>query len=138
MNISITFTTNQKPWKIKEALRKKGHRLRKQDTSNLFLPMLKIVWSIEHAKRGYHSLNAKATLPAGSIFMKSPKYTATKLNRASNYSINIKRPGTYYVLVKSAHREGAGKTTMEGRLYLEKVKISDTGEKNVSTNFKVY
>jgi len=89
-----------------------------------------------NTQKGYHSLDARATIPVNT-FMKSPEYT-TKADGAGNYTINIKRPGTYYVLVKSGHREGVGKTTMEGRLYLEKVKISATGEKNVSTNFKVY
>jgi hypothetical protein len=89
-----------------------------------------------NTQKGYHNLDTRATIPANT-FMKSPEYT-TKADGAGNYNINIKRPGAYYVLVKSAHREGVGKTTMEGRLYLEKVKISDADEKNVSTNFKVY
>ena len=59
----------------------------------------------------------------------------TKADGVGNYSIKLK-PGTYYVLIRSANRTGLGMTSIDGMIYLKKVILSEDDE-NISHNFEL-
>lgn len=61
----------------------------------------------------------------------------TKTDGVGNYSINVKKNGVYYVIIRSKNRYGVGKAFALSRAYVKKVVISDNNEVNVSTEFEL-
>lgn len=87
-------------------------------------------------KAGYDSLDNNAI--NSTLRLKQYSKYSTKADGIGNYSMNIKKPGTYYILLQSVNRTGIGLNTIAGKIYLEKVYLEDGDEKNVSFNFGLY
>lgn len=60
----------------------------------------------------------------------------TKVNGSGNYEVNVNY-GTYYVLIKSSGRQGLSISEINGKLFLEKVKLVSKSIADVSENFKL-
>lgn len=56
----------------------------------------------------------------------------TKADGVGNYSLNIRKPGTYYVLLQSANHRGHRLVSAAGELHLFRVQLKEGDEKNIS------
>lgn len=73
-------------------------------------------------------------------FEASPFTYKTQADGVGNYSINLKSPGTYYVLLKSANRTGDGLSFVTSKYYISKcsIKNEDINFPNINKNFDLY
>lgn len=78
------------------------------------------------SKRAY---NAYTSLGSKALIEKS-------IDATGSYVANVK-PGTYYVVIKSANRHKVSIAEVLGTLFIKKVTVGEGGIKDVSTNFEM-
>ncbi len=84
-------------------------------------------------KSEFDALDEKSIRNIFKIILSKKKLNSTA-DGNGNYSIKVK-PGTYYIYIESNNRKGLSMTESQGKVIINKVKVKEGVEYNISHNF---